>query len=85
MAIFLAGVVINFFLDSLLKGYEFISYDSRIARTAGVSKCPLVLLSLTLIIHPLDLLKSGLGEYLASCVSCELINTVSSGNPKALS
>ena len=77
------------FLDSLLKGYEFISYDSRMrARTAGVEQMSIedvVIIDIdNTSVGPVD--EGGLGRYhnWPHAYHGELINTVSSGNPKAL-
>ena len=77
------------FLDSLLKGYEFISYDSRMrARTAGVEQMSIedvVIIDIdNTSVGPVE--EGGLGRYhnWPHAYHGELINTVSSGNPKAL-
>ena len=77
------------FIDSLLKGYEFISYDSRMrARTAGVEQMSIedvVIIDIdNTSVGPIE--EGGLGRYhnWPHAYHGELINTVSSGNPKAL-
>ena len=77
------------FLSSLLEGYEFISYDSRMrARTANVEQMSIedvVIIDIdNTSVGPVE--EGGLGRYhnWPHAYHGTLINTVSSGNPKAL-
>ena len=77
------------FVNSLLKGYEYISYDSRMrARTSGVEQMSIedvVVIDIdNTSVGPVE--EGGLGRYhnWPHAYHGQLINTVSSGNPKAL-
>ena len=77
------------FVNSLLEGYEYISYDSRMrARTAGVEQMSIedvVVIDIdNTSVGPVE--EGGLGRYhnWPHAYHGQLINTVSSGNPKAL-
>ena len=77
------------FIDSLLEGYEYISYDSRMrARTSGVEQMSIedvVIIDIdNTSVGPVE--EGGLGRYhnWPHAYHGQLINTVTSGNPKAL-
>ena len=77
------------FVNSLLEGYEYISYDSRMrARTSGVEQMSIedvVVIDIdNTSVGPVE--EGGLGRYhnWPHAYHGQLINTVSSGNPKAL-
>ena len=77
------------FVNSLLEGYEYISYDSRMrARTSGVEQMSIedvVVIDIdNTSVGPVE--EGGLGRYhnWPHAYHGQLINTVSSGNPQAL-
>ena len=77
------------FIDSLLEGYEYISYDSRMrSRTADVEQMSIedvVVIDIdNTSVGPVE--EGGLGRYhnWPHAYHGQLINTVTSGNPKAL-